>query len=322
MNREDYMNQDDYKYQEYYMNKDKFVQEIKRELELLLCDGESVHLHTTLKNNGIRLMGIHILEKDKTIAPTFYLEDYYQSYQKGASLKALAHKLYQQSKACRVEQPFEMDDFTDYEKVKKHLSVRLINKALNEDRLKETVHVEYMDLAVVFLYLLDHKSLGMGTILIQNTHLMMWNITKDELVKQALENVPKLLPRRLLRLDKMLLEMLKEKDEAKHFEESLQANDMAMYVMTNERKTDGAATLLYPDSLTDAAKMLGGDFFVIPSSIHEVILVLAKDTGLQKKELNDMVKQVNATQLDPTEILSDHVYFYDSTEEKMYSMKA
>ena len=59
--------------------------------------------------------------------------------------------------------------------------------------------------------------------------------------------------------------------------------------------------------------MIGGDYYVLPSSIHETLIV--PDTGLHDvNELEAMVKEVNETQVAPDEILSDKVQHYDSKE--------
>jgi gamma-glutamylcysteine synthetase len=84
-----------------------------------------------------------------------------------------------------------------------------------------------------------------------------------------------------------------------------------MFVATVPDKIHGAGVIAYPNFMEDAAQKMGGDFFVLPSSIHEVLLV--KDNGqMTAKELENMVKEVNATQVEPADQLTDHVYHYDS----------
>lgn len=87
--------------------------------------------------------------------------------------------------------------------------------------------------------------------------------------------------------------------------------DEQMFVATVPDKIHGAGVIAYPNFMEDAAERMGGDFFVLPSSIHEVLLV--KDNGqMTAKELENMVKEVNATQVEPADQLTDHVYHYDS----------
>ena len=82
-----------------------------------------------------------------------------------------------------------------------------------------------------------------------------------------------------------------------------------MYVLTNESGTLGAAALFNPEVMVRAGELLGTDYYILPSSIHETILV-PDTTGVSAKELSDMVKQANRTVVDEKDILSDDVYHY------------
>ena len=89
--------------------------------------------------------------------------------------------------------------------------------------------------------------------------------------------------------------------------------DEMMFVATVPGKDSGAGILVYQDFMDKAAERVGGDFFILPSSIHEVLLVI--DTGDMKADaLRDMVKHINKAELKPEDILSDNVYHYDSKE--------
>ena len=86
-----------------------------------------------------------------------------------------------------------------------------------------------------------------------------------------------------------------------------------MFIATVPDKNSGAGVLAYQDFMDQAAEKIGGDFYVIPSSIHEILLV--PDNGeVQAEGLKEMVQEVNATEVSPEEKLSDNVYHYDSKE--------
>jgi hypothetical protein len=86
-----------------------------------------------------------------------------------------------------------------------------------------------------------------------------------------------------------------------------------MYVMTNETKINGAAAMILTDKLDEFAQDRGTNVFILPSSIHEILLV--KDSGdMSVRDLENMVREVNATQVSPEEQLTDHVYHYDSKD--------
>ena len=92
-----------------------------------------------------------------------------------------------------------------------------------------------------------------------------------------------------------------------------------VYVCTNESKHHGASVLMYPDFMDEVADKLGGDFYIIPSSIHETLLFPAKDVE-NYHDLEAMVREVNETQVAPEERLSDNVYHYDA-EAKVFVRK-
>ena len=80
-----------------------------------------------------------------------------------------------------------------------------------------------------------------------------------------------------------------------------------MLVLTNNVQLNGAAALFYPGVMDQAAERLGGDFIVLPSSTHEVIMIPA-DGMTDFRSLEQMVKDINRSQVAPEERLSDHVY--------------
>lgn len=86
-------------------------------------------------------------------------------------------------------------------------------------------------------------------------------------------------------------------------------NDSSMYLLTNQTKLYGATCLLYKDILKEFTDKLDANLFIIPSSVHEVILVPVSD-ALSNEYLTDLIREVNATELSLDEALSDHVYLY------------
>ena len=90
-----------------------------------------------------------------------------------------------------------------------------------------------------------------------------------------------------------------------------------MYVLSNADKLNGAAALLDAKTMEDISEKLGGDFVVLPSSIHETI-VLPLNEDMDRHTLEAMVQDVNATQVAPEERLSDHVYAYDAKEHELF----
>ena len=100
------------------------------------------------------------------------------------------------------------------------------------------------------------------------------------------------------------------------FDPEILEEDVPMFILTNTEKYFGAYSIFYPNVQQHVADVLNTSYFVLPSSIHEMILV--PDSGLYTpRELQDMVKSVNQTQVDPRETLSDSVYYYDHKSKKL-----
>ena len=93
-----------------------------------------------------------------------------------------------------------------------------------------------------------------------------------------------------------------------------ESDEFGMYVLSNSSKVFGAASILYPDVLKNFAEKLDRDLYILPSSVHEVIL-LPKRSETEWETLQEMVKEVNATQLEEVEILSDSVYSYTKKDD-------
>lgn len=83
-----------------------------------------------------------------------------------------------------------------------------------------------------------------------------------------------------------------------------------MYVLSNTERFYGASAILYPKILLQFARSIGQDFYILPSSVHEVLL-LSKESGARRSDLNRMIQDINASQVAEEEILSDHVYILD-----------
>lgn len=84
----------------------------------------------------------------------------------------------------------------------------------------------------------------------------------------------------------------------------------------DSRKTYGACSILYPGMLEQLAERIGGDYYMIPSSVHEFLLV-PREREQDREELKKMIAEVNRTELPPEEVLSDHLYLYCSREREV-----
>lgn len=289
------------------MNYQEFRQHIVHTIQAELGSDVKVTIQDILKNNDTHLDGLTILSAKYNLSPTIYLDYYFRQYEKGRPLSEIKEDILSTYRENCPSGSIDISFFTDYDKVKSRIIFKLINYERNQELLKEVPHYRFLDLAIVFNCLLESGPSGNATILIHNHHLNFWNITRDDLYALAFHNTPKLLKYDLRNMTDVLKELLCG-DSSMVPPEELSA-PYSMYVLSNQFKLNGSVCILYQNLLKDFANRLGCDLYILPSSVHEVLIIPAFDqTSYQ--ELSDMVRDVNSSQLSQEEILSDHVYYY------------
>lgn len=184
----------------------------------------------------------------------------------------------------------------DYERAKQRLTMKLINTEKNEELLKQVPNIPFHDLSIVFYLDLgengqDHTRRSAQ---IWNLFLEIWKVTPAQLYQDAKESCPKLLPM-----------VCTEIGEVLHM-----GPENLFYVLSNQKSINGAGVILYPGCLKECAKKLGGDFYLLPSSVHEMLLLPCDEDKQNVLRLRDIVKQVNRTAVADEEYLSGHVYRY------------
>lgn len=285
----------------------------KKELLKILqkkAEGRKISVRRLEKNNGV-VKEVLVLKGDKErMAPAIYLEELYQkTCAKGLSPEIAAKEVLERNERQRSGEKEVQDCFSDYQIARRNVYYKLINFEMNRSLLGKIPHFPFLDLAVVFYYRMEKGPLLGATMLIHNCNLEAWGITRTDLMEDAVMNTSRKMPYTLKGMDALIRELTEEEGEFPGMEE-------LMYVLTNEEKYFGAATLLYPHVLSHIGKILRQDFYVLPSSIHECILV--PDRGQYSREdLKQMVKDVNDDQVEAEEILSYQVYYYNREKEKL-----
>ena len=268
----------------------------------------SVSVHTITKNNNIHLDGLTIQSDSVNISPTIYLNYYYDDYLAGKPFSSILEDILTAYHRNRPAQSLDLSFFTDFQKVKYNIIYKLIHYDRNESLLKDLPHFRFLDLAVVFCCLLTDTGSCNATILIHNHHLDFWHITSNELYELAAKNTPVLLPFEFKNMEEVLKTLYPE--ISAETSDTASEPELPMYVLTNHSKLYGASCILYPNVLSNFAKKMNCDFYILPSSIHEVLL-LPKEADSDIYDLNMMIHEVNDTQVQEEDILSDHVYCYE-----------
>ncbi len=291
------------------MNYQEFVGSVTGFLRESLPCGTKLELLPLEKNNGVIMDGLSIRRQGQKVAPTIYMDAYYREYLDGRSLKGICDQILECCEDTSFEERFDTDFFTDYRKLKSTVVYKLVNAEKNRELLKKVPHLPFLDLAIVFYCLLTDTPVGNATVLIHNSHMKLWKVTCSDLYRDAKANTEKLLPARL----ESMAEVIRELSGGMEDPEEV---GVPMYVLTNSQKALGAACILYEGVLKSCADRLGGAFYMLPSSIHEVIMVPAPAVG-DEQELIHMVRDINQTQVRSTEVLSDNIYLYSPDSGKL-----
>ena len=290
------------------MTFETFKSKITSQLAAELGSDVTIKERRVAKNNNLILDGLVITRQNDFLSPTIYLNDYYDACSKrNVPFDDLFADILAQYKSSIPSQDESLRTLSDYEKIRHRIVFRLVNYEKNAPLLSGCPHIRYLDLAVTFLCLCSIHSTNDATIGIKNEHLNLWGISADELYEEAKKNTPKRLPFILQNIAE-LLPLLPSGEEPF----TPQAKDLSfpMFVLSNESRVHGAGCLLYDGVAEHCAEITGGAYYILPSSIHELLLIPASATP-DPDCLNAMIAEVNRDMLAADEYLSDHAYYYD-----------
>lgn len=286
--------------------KDYILTEIRERIE-----GSEPEYREILKNNGICLDGLIVNRKDSKISPTLYMNDFFDSYQKGANLEEITDVIANILKNNTISKDFDVEDFFSFERIKDRIVMKVINLQMNEKLLSDVPYREFLDLAVCYYVYISDNNFDNASVLINNSHAKMWNLTEEELFETASVNTKKILKSELCTMTETLRRIMENDNKDEDFGLNLLENDdCGMYILSNSSNHYGASSILDRDVLKNFADEIDSDFYILPSSVHELILLPTTNVD-SVESLNEMIVEVNETQVPKQDILSDHAYYYN-----------
>lgn len=277
------------------------------------------------KNNGVMRVGISCRMPGSQTAPLLYMEPYYELVQQGEPLssvmKIIADDVEASSKIRFTAGETHMES---YDEAKAHLSVRLINTEANRRMLKGVPHMDMADLSAVCCVEIPLPDKGTGSIRITDSILERWGVGKEEVFECAIKNMQESNPPVMADMEAAVLGALAgtltEQDNLLGQTGNMDkpSDFLSMhYILTNRNKSYGAAVLMCPDVMEKISGMFPEGFYILPSSIHELIIV-PKDGKEDPKELGELVRKVNHRHVSGEEVLSDRVYEYDREQGRIH----
>lgn len=298
------------------------MEEFKKKIAVMLQEwlgGEYViEPVSTLKANDIVCDGITVRKEGSKTGITMYLEGYFDRYNEGRiALSEIVELLVQNVSEdnldhSRLENTNVIANIADYDAVKESILMKVLNEDKNQEYLKDVVSVSTgLGICVCFYLEVDMQTNGTGSLAVRKRMLDIWGVTPEELYEQAQMNVTRLLPHKfedIVDLKQRLVNRLRTVEEL----DLLMLPRNRMYVLSNENSYHGAVSMFYTGLLRMLAEEIGTEHFIIlPSSLHEVILLPLNPEEENTSYFREMVVEVNATQIAPSEYLSDNIFHYD-----------
>ena len=302
----------------------EFIKTIKEELPDFLPD--DVYEDLTIddvevaKMNDQKLHGLTFRPKGSDAAPTLYVDDLYERHQNGEDLGFLLIDLANRYEEAR-HAPVPPDIDISWDKVMDNLSFRLLEKRRNTDFLANMPYADVGNgLALIVDINMPGDRNGDWRIAVNHGVMEALGVDKETLFFKAMDDVLVNDPPVLSDMTQALFSP--EKDNLLDRTDPIDPSDLGgMYVLTTESGNLGASALFYPDVQEKAAELMGSGYYVLPSSVHECILV--PDTaGHNEKDLCAMVKEANRTVVEPKDVLSDNVYHFDKDSRQLTKVAA
>ena len=293
------------KEQEFY----SFVKaNLKNYLPESLEDG-AVELRDYRKNNDVLLKSLTITKGGEHIVPNLYLNGFYEDYMDGTLIGDVMYSIGDEyERACQVERPNPENMDFSFGAIKDNFVYQIVEIDRNRDRLKDLAF-EPIGNGLAKTYALRMPNMEGESRIVCSLAFISSNEWTMDMMKEAAEiNTPKIMKPTLIDMEASIFGV---GADVNLLENPQDAREPSMYILTNDKFTQGSASLFYPDVQSKVAEVVGGDYFALPSSIHEFI-ILPDDGEHSVKDLGNMVKDANATVVEPQDILSDKVYHFDA----------
>lgn len=274
--------------------KEKVLEEIRKR------EGEyDVNVQKTAKQNRI-VTAVCLKPKNGNAGPAVYLEDLMEVISEGTDEKAAIKAFVDTLEHSLLKADVDLEFIHDFEKVTEKLSYYLVNKDRNAKLLADVVHADtnYDDLALVPIIHVANEEIGVGVITITNKLASVWDVDDTEIIRRAKHKAPVNDPFEIMDFPPM---------------PGFEFMPMPFEIITTEGNMKGARVLEYPEFFSYMDKNYPDGVYIIPSSIHEVLLM--RSAGMFESELEmintlQLIETVNSEVLSEADFLSDKLYTY------------
>lgn len=260
-------------------------------------------------------MGTMLVIEKPGKSPAIFMEKYYDLFRDGADMDEMAGQLIESIESDKLGVKLDGSDFTK-DRILGNLRMELINADRNQELLARVPHRVIADLAVVYQYVAMEEGDGICTAMITNKNASIMEVTEEDLFRSAMDHRNDNAPYRIMGMRQIIEEL----DGQMHMEsppgETVEEDEMEMTILGTKDGIYGASCILYPEAVDELSRRKGGNFILLPCSIHEWI-VLPESCSEEHESLGQLVRHINQREVDPVEVLSDHVYHYDVQKQEL-----
>lgn len=245
------------------------------------------------------------------VSPTIYINDMYERYKEIEDVDYVMKDTMEKLKAA-FHHGMNLENVLEKNGFEQNIVFQLINTEQNREFLKDHPHRDFHDLSIIYRWVVENDKAGIASFIVQNDMAEEMGVKEEQLYEMAYENTKKLFPPTVRTMREVIAELMFGSDAPEDMVEMMFEDEPAeekMYVMTNSQKINGAASMIYETELQELASKLGDNLFIMPSSVHELIIVKAGEWNAY--ELAAMVEEINMTQVELRDRLSNQVYCYD-----------
>lgn len=286
------------------------LENLAKAVEELLGEDYIVESGIIPKNNE-EVMHVSIRREGENILPLMYVaEQDLENVPTEELARAIVDRYYSLPKTPR----FELSFATDFEVARDKIFYRMVS-ADNTAYLEGKVYEPYLDLAKVYYVCLDEGA----SVVVNEGMLANWGVSKEEIIAIGNENMLnskyEVIDMANVYIKAMMAAGASREEAESNVELMLEEADVKMVILRYDNCTSGAAVILNKSALKECYNLIGGDFVIIPSSTMELIAIPFVDST--EETILEMVEQVNSTQLEAQEVLSNSVYRYNAETEEV-----
>ena len=285
------------------MEYQKFINSIREQVQSTLGSQVTVSLMHMLKNNSTYLDALIIQKPELNITPNIYLNPYYHRYLNGMGWDDILKDILSTYHNMEPKENFDIGIYQDYSQVKNGLIMHLINYEANQELLKNLPHIRYLDLAIIFRYVISYEEKEFASVLVTLEHMRYWQVDENELYRAARISAPKFYIEHYSTIEEVM------RQTSAPLLPQLSFAECPMLIVSNTHGMYGASVILYDHVLPEIAELLKDDCVIIPSSIHEVIILPGSMSDFAG-DLDALIAYVNEYELRDDEMLSNHAYYY------------